>query len=423
MSSLHESGHSTHVVTRTSSTNTGRPLLDIRSQTARPPTPGAGQGAVDYFSLPPRSGPQPNPTSPGGVYENLVCPLCFTLPQRMKRLPCCGNRICAECAAGWVRQHPTCPFCRADLEDVVEWSVDVVGSKSDGFDSQTEVDHEHAGVLAETDPSATQVDLAEGRTSTRATSVHAMTGPDVEVIDLGDRRSSARPTSVHEMTQIGAVAGHEERERDLELGIAPQASVDTLDGGEEQADETTVDTPAPKRRRRIILPDDEESMLVLEEIPVMCPFRDKRDDDEVKCVGGCRWTGRKSVIRKHLEIDCHGILDPISGKRKIDINNLQFGGYDTHDVVQGRCREGELDTDTIIDVPAEPHGHRHREPDFALEVQDIDAIRVGFAASPVKLSVVFLLVTAAVIGLIIFTVKSSRTGSMTCPGGSNLTCD
>ncbi|TPX68052.1 hypothetical protein SpCBS45565_g03376 [Spizellomyces sp. 'palustris'] len=84
---------------------------------AQPPV--APLRANSYFGQINSNEISPNPTSPGGIYENLVCPLCFTLPQRLKRLPCCGNRMCAECGKEWVTGHGTCPFCRADLEKLI----------------------------------------------------------------------------------------------------------------------------------------------------------------------------------------------------------------------------------------------------------------------------------------------------------------
>ncbi|KAJ3278194.1 hypothetical protein HK104_002573, partial [Borealophlyctis nickersoniae] len=60
----------------------------------------------------------PGPLSPGGIYEHLVCPLCFNLPTtKAKKFPCCSRSVvCQECAKDWIRSGGgSCPFCRTEL--------------------------------------------------------------------------------------------------------------------------------------------------------------------------------------------------------------------------------------------------------------------------------------------------------------------
>ncbi|KAJ3169755.1 hypothetical protein HDU87_000548 [Geranomyces variabilis] len=81
-----------------------------------------------------------------------------------------------------------------------------------------------------------------------------------------------------------------------------------------------------------MLPDDPNMQAALDDIPVLCPFADAGEDElcGVKWVGGCRWKGRKAGVRKHLETDCRGILDPEAQTRKIDPADIHFLGVDSY---------------------------------------------------------------------------------------------
>ncbi|KAI8928516.1 hypothetical protein BC831DRAFT_448253 [Entophlyctis helioformis] len=52
---------------------------------------------------------------PAAALDSLACPLCFHIPNRAKRLPCCSYIICAPCARSWLHQHSSCPFCRSPV--------------------------------------------------------------------------------------------------------------------------------------------------------------------------------------------------------------------------------------------------------------------------------------------------------------------
>ncbi|EGF77085.1 hypothetical protein BATDEDRAFT_30781 [Batrachochytrium dendrobatidis JAM81] len=67
---------------------------------------------------------------PALAIESLSCPLCFHIPNRAKRFPCCNYIICSPCARQWLRPsrsiasqslsdsappQSSCPFCRSEV--------------------------------------------------------------------------------------------------------------------------------------------------------------------------------------------------------------------------------------------------------------------------------------------------------------------
>ncbi|KAI8585747.1 hypothetical protein BDZ88DRAFT_431648 [Geranomyces variabilis] len=285
--------------------------------TLRPPTPATADPSAgdSYFSLTIRS--TPNPTSPGGIYEHLVCPLCFTLPHRMKLLPCCGNRICAECAAQWVKTHPSCPFCRADLDRIANASVTSFKQEMEGVEGVGPVAHE-------------VIHISNDDGSTEESTTEEQANPPAGTTAVAPSVPSAHPLALTDSSP-------DQPAGDL---LSPPSSLPTA--SEHPSSTTLIEQdpsaapqppqPRKKRRRRIMLPDDPNMQAALDDIPVLCPFADAGEDElcGVEWAGGCRWKGRKASVRKHLEADCVGILDPITQTRKIDPADIHFLGVDSY---------------------------------------------------------------------------------------------
>ncbi|KND00193.1 uncharacterized protein SPPG_04532 [Spizellomyces punctatus DAOM BR117] len=208
--------------------------------------------ANSYFGEIASDNISPNPTSPGGIYENLVCPLCFTLPQRLKRLPCCGNRMCAHCGKEWVSGHGTCPFCRADLEKII---ADADVKTSDCQNVQTEhVEQEH-----------------------------------------------------HQHTRSYI-----------------------------------------RSRRKLHLPDDLEAQEQLDEIDVLCPLC---LPNAGHWIGECTWVGPRKDVRRHMEEDCPGRIDPNTGHVSSEFKSFAFLGLD--DIDSDDDRDSIIAEHTAVSVDEE----------------------------------------------------------------------
>lgn len=130
----------------------------------------------------------------------------------------------------WIKEHGTCPFCRADLNQVLN------GSK------------------------------------------HASEGQVVSVVE-----------------NVDAAGQVEELRVQNQQPDAPQ-----------EADITDMAVPG----RNIRLPDDEEAQAMLDQIDVLCPFRETVPGMNWK--GGCKWVGPRKCVKKHLSEECIGIM----GKRR-----------------------------------------------------------------------------------------------------------
>ncbi|KAJ3160605.1 hypothetical protein HDU86_000363 [Geranomyces michiganensis] len=352
----------------------------------RPPTPAADSAPDSYFSLTPR--PTPNPTSPGGVYEHLVCPLCFTLPHRMKLLPCCGNRICAECAAQWVKTHPSCPFCRADLDLIANASV--VSFK----DPVGPVAHD----VIHIPDNANGGDLDDGHEENPARarevgSPQEQSGPPAGIADAAPTSLPPSATPTLPASSASIPAAGEPSFQTLSLTTALQhPSSDTLT---EQDPSAAPQQPPPsqdpakkKRRRRIMLPDDLNMQAMLDDIPVLCPFADSGADQacDVEWVGGCKWKGRKARVRDHLEADCIGILDPKTHMRKIDIASIHFLGVDSYPTRPEEEFLSDSDDDEnangLLDLRLPPFVVANHDPNVPTPIPSL-------WASPVRVCVLF----------------------------------
>ncbi|KAI9098706.1 hypothetical protein DFS34DRAFT_618637 [Phlyctochytrium arcticum] len=249
--------------------------------TPAPATPAvpAPLRANSYGPVHRRSGTPLNPSataaaaaavgSPGQVYEHLVCPLCFTLPQRIKRLPCCLKRVCAECSAEWINEHGTCPFCRADVEQVLNDAAQEHNSH-----------HEHP----------TENNIISNQATNNALAVPS-------VVPSGQHPSGH------------SIASH------------PQP--------EQEHQESEQPVPRRRKRHRVELPDDVEACAMLDDIEVLCPLRTAHESNE--WVGGCTWVGPRAQVRRHIVDDCPGAVDPSTGKRSRKLDRIEFIGWDTTD--------------------------------------------------------------------------------------------
>lgn len=57
-------------------------------------------------------------SSGSGVAQCAVCIAAVKDGDTVRRLPACGHAFHAPCVDGWLRDHATCPMCRADVVKV-----------------------------------------------------------------------------------------------------------------------------------------------------------------------------------------------------------------------------------------------------------------------------------------------------------------
>jgi len=48
------------------------------------------------------------------------CAICFDSKDNFKFLSCCRNRICDSCTLNWFNESVHCPYCKADLREILE---------------------------------------------------------------------------------------------------------------------------------------------------------------------------------------------------------------------------------------------------------------------------------------------------------------
>ena len=52
---------------------------------------------------------------PENDLESIECKICYQIPNRIKLLNCCRQKICTLCVYDWFEAHLTCPYCRSDI--------------------------------------------------------------------------------------------------------------------------------------------------------------------------------------------------------------------------------------------------------------------------------------------------------------------
>ncbi|KAI8918673.1 hypothetical protein DFJ77DRAFT_438967 [Powellomyces hirtus] len=402
-----------HAPTRTASQTTITHTHAVH--TPPPPLPNATpqqQPQSDsYFNLPTRKTKRPHPTSPGGIYEHLVCPLCFVLPHRMSLLPCCGNSICAECASVWVKTHPTCPFCRADLDAVVNGADPQDPPTKDGhtdtMDGEDVPGHDII-TIESVDGDADDAD------------------PQVQPIDplsVGSplQQQQPQPQSQGQSMSDSSYRGGAPEQTSTSTLVSPATSPTPPATSPASPLPSTVRPRKKKHRRRIIhLPPQSAAQTLLDDIPVFCPFREKGADEaeNVAWAGGCRWTGSKNIVRKHLEMECQGILDPNTHHRTIDLSTLEFIGLDTPKP-EPPPTSNESDDSDDDDAHVE-HGttivHIHGNTYVVTDAPHQTMRAPGLFASPVRLCFLFgtsLLIVVVAVYLVIQRVSTPTTMTTT----------
>lgn len=157
-----------------------------------------------------------------------------------------------------------------------------------------------------------------------------------------EEKSDSRAANVVENAEE-TPAGIQVQESDLTGQLPEHVQVPDVTGDTEPL------PPEMVLRRRIRLPDDEEGQASLNQIDVLCPFREPGDNWK----GGCRWVGSRQGAKKHLAEECAGIMgkssnlqllshdqqprlfasttDPNTGQKAIDVPSLIIIGMDDKD--------------------------------------------------------------------------------------------
>ena len=47
------------------------------------------------------------------------CSICFESQDNFKFLYCCRNKLCDSCTVSWFNESVFCPYCKADLRDIL----------------------------------------------------------------------------------------------------------------------------------------------------------------------------------------------------------------------------------------------------------------------------------------------------------------
>ncbi|XP_040385681.1 E3 ubiquitin-protein ligase EL5-like [Oryza brachyantha] len=95
------------------------PVLPDRQPAALAGAEGGGLSQEDIEAIPAfeyRKGSSGGAPATAAVEQCAVCIAVVRDGDIVRRLPACGHAFHAPCVDGWLRDHATCPMCRADVK-------------------------------------------------------------------------------------------------------------------------------------------------------------------------------------------------------------------------------------------------------------------------------------------------------------------